>query len=141
MEDEITAQIFEPSNNRPYIYIEFFRNGEAWSKGNKTIHNQFLFGIEKAKIVIECWDLIEEYVNTDGTLPTAGDVKYFSISGTNWGGYIRVVKVPKILRDGQFIEKHYLDFIYGKSSWGFGLTKAKAILQFREKIQELADRE
>ena len=141
MEDKITAQIFEPTNDRPYVHIEFFRNGEAWSKGNRSIHDQFVFGREKAKIVIECWDLIDECVNTDGTMPAAGDVRYFSISGTNLGGHIRVVKEPKILRDSQIIEKHYLDFIYGKYPWGFGLTKAKALLQFKEKIQELADRE
>lgn len=141
MEDKITAKIFEPTNERRYVYIEFFRNGEAWSKGNKLMHDHFIFGREKAKMVIECWDLIEEYVNTDGSMPVAGDPNNFRIYPSNWGGYFKVIKEPEFDRNGQIIDKNYLHFKHGDYSWGFGLTKAKAVLQFKEMLQELADRE
>ena len=139
MSHVITALLKSPSNECPYLTVEFLRNNLPWGEDIEVGTKHFAFGRDKAKIVLECWDLILEYANSNGSTPAIGDQQYFNISGTIWGGDVTVVKKPQFTRDGYVIEKHYLYFTYGKLDWGFGLTKAKALTGFKEEIRYVAD--
>jgi len=139
MSQVITALLKSPSNECPYLTVEFLRNNLPWGEDIEVGTKHFAFGRDKAKIVLECWDLILEYVNSNGSTPAIGDQQYFNISGTIWGGAVTVVKKPQFTRDGYVIEKNYLYFTYGKLDWGFGLTKAKALTGFKEEIRYVAD--
>lgn len=136
----ISAKLFPPGNERRYLTIEFFRNNLAWGEDLELGNKHFAFGREKAKIIIECWGLIEEYVNTNGSTPATGEVLNYHMSGTTWGGDVTVIKEPEFKRGPHLIEKHFLKFTYGKLEWGFGLTKAKALIGYKEMIQIVADR-
>ncbi len=39
---------------------------------------------------------------------------------------------------GILVEKHFLQFRFGEEIWGFGLSKAQAILSFRQAIEFVA---
>lgn len=139
MSQVITALLKSPSNECPYLTVEFFRNNLPWGEDIEVGTKHFAFGREKAKIVLECWDLIQEYANSDGSIPPIHEIKYFNIPGTIWGGDVNIVKEPEFERGEYVIEKNYLKFTYGKSTWGFGLTKAKALIGFKEEIRYVAD--
>ena len=139
MSYEIRVLLKPPTSDFKYLTIEFERNKMPWGIDLEVGNPHFSFGRDKAKIVLEFWDLIEEYVKSNGSMPEIFNSQCRIIDGTNWGGYVTVVKEPEFYRDQYLIEKHYLKFSYNETTWGFGLTKAKAVVLFKEQIQFVAD--
>jgi len=138
MTTAITAVIHEPNREWPHRMIEFLRNNEPWGEDIKVGPKNFSFGREKAKIILASWSLIEEYVSSNGMDPKVGDIHKITVPESNIGN-VTVVKHPEFTRGDKLIRRNYLEFSSGRLKWNFGLSKAEAILMFKEKIQYVAN--
>jgi hypothetical protein len=137
MTTTITAVIHEPNREWPHLMVEILRNDEPWGEDIEVGQKHFSFGREKAKLVLASWSLIEEYVSSNGTDPKADVLNKVYVTDSFFG-YAAVVKRPEFTRGDKVIRKNYLEFSFGRNKWNFGLSKAEAILIFKEKIEYIA---
>jgi hypothetical protein len=138
MSAAIRAEIQDPTPKWPHLMVEILRNDEPWGEDIEVGQKHFSFGREKAKLVLASWSLIEEYVSSNGTDPKV-DVMNKVYVHDSFFGYAAVVKRPEFVRDEKVIRKNYLEFSFGRNKWNFGLSKAEALLLFKEKIEYVAD--
>jgi hypothetical protein len=101
---------------------EYFANDENFS-----------FGVKEAKMIITCIEIIETFFRSNGKSPDANK----PTSRKNEGYNLNCVctKQNAFIRGGKVIEQPYLKLTEGETSFGFGLTKAKAILTLMEEIE------
>jgi hypothetical protein len=120
----------------PYIEIRrdggpFFTLGGAKQK--------FQFGRYKALMFLTCREPIEQFANTDGRKPESN----VEICMNN-GPYIRICTCTKYdmfqTSSGMIVRKPYLRIESEGISIGFGVEKAKSIIQVWREIEAFAAR-
>ena len=127
-----------PGEQNAVLTMELLRNGEAWGEDLPFGNPHFRFGKTKAQLVLASWDLIEEYVESIGVKPALFEVHERFVPETNFVT-AKVVKQGEFTnRAGILVEKHYLQLSYGDKVWGFGLSKAQALLSYLKEIEFLA---
>jgi hypothetical protein len=138
MAASVSYKFHSPGVQNAVLTIEFYRNGEAWGDELPFGNPHFRFGKVKAQVILGVWDVIEDYVTSVGLQPQLFAVKERFVPDTAF-------VMAKVHREGEFvnragilIEKHYLQFAYGHQTWGFGLTKAQALLGYRAQLEFLA---
>jgi hypothetical protein len=138
MAPSVSYKFHSPGAQNAVLTVEFLRNDEAWGDELPFGNPHFRFGKVKAQVILAAWDIIEEYVGAVGLKPALFQVQDRYVSETSFV----TVKVARqgefVNRAGILIEKHYLQFAYGHQTWGFGLTKAQALLSYRDQIEFLA---
>ena len=134
----VTIMMHAPGAQNEVLTVEFLRNGEAWGEDIHVGNPHFRFGKVKAQVILAAWDIIEEYVGAVGLKPALFQVQDRYVPETSFV----TVKVSRqgefVNRAGILVEKHFLQFCYGEKVWGFGLSKAQAILSFRQEIEFVA---
>lgn len=139
MAAEVTIKMHAPGAQNAVLTVEFLRNGEPWGEDIHVGNPHFRFGKAKAQVILAAWDIIEEYVGAVGLKPPLFQVQDRYVPETSFV----TVKVSRqgefVNRAGFLVEKHYLQFRFGEDVWGFGLTKAQAILSFRAQIEFVAN--
>jgi len=134
----VTIKWHSPGEQNAVLTIELLRNGEAWGEDLPFGNPHFRFGKVKAQVVLASWDVIEEYVGSIGTKPALFEVQERYVPETSFVT-AKVVKQGEFTnRAGILVEKHYLQLNYGDKVWGFGLSKAQALLSYRGQIIFLA---
>ena len=138
MAAKVTIMMHAPGAQNTVLTVEFLRNDEAWGEDMHVGNPHFRFGKVKAQVILAAWDIIEEYVGAVGLKPALFQVQDRYVPETSFV----TVKVSRqgefVNRAGILVEKHYLKFSYGDQVWGFGLSKAQAILSFRQEIEFVA---
>lgn len=134
----VTIKMHAPGDQNEVLTVEFLRNGEAWGEDIHAGNPHFRFGKVKAQVILAAWDIIEEYVGAVGLKPALFQVQDRYVPETSFV----TVKVSRqaefVNRAGILVEKHYLQFSYGDKVWGFGLSKAQAVLFQRPAIEFVA---
>ena len=134
----VTIKWHSPGEQNAVLTMELLRNGEAWGEDLPFGNPHFRFGKVKAQVILASWDVIEEYVATIGVKPALFEVQERFVPDTNFVT-AKVVKQGEFInRAGILVEKHYLQLNYGEKVWGFGLSKAQALLSYRAQIEFLA---
>jgi len=134
----VTIKWHSPGEQNAVLTLELERNGEAWGEDLPSGNPHFRFGKVKAQVVLASWDIIEEYVATIGVKPALFQVQERFVPDTSFVTAKVVKKGEFINRAGILVEKHYLQLNYGEKVWGFGLSKAQALLSYRAQIDFLA---
>lgn len=133
----VTIKWHSPGEQNAVLTIELLRNGEAWGEDLPFGNPHFRFGKVKAQVVLASWDVIEEYVGSIGAKPALFEVHERYVPETSFVT-AKVVKQGEFTnRAGILVEKHYLQLNYGDKVWGFGLSKAQALLSYRAQIDFL----
>jgi hypothetical protein len=120
MSQVITALIKSPSNECPYLTVEFLRNNLPWGEDIEVGTKHFAFGREKAKIVLECWDLIQEYADSNGSIPPIHETKYFNIPKWASDAFITTCPYCDIQQAIKWIDddgNELCDFKGGEQAW------------------------
>lgn len=134
----VTIKWHSPGEQNAVLTMELLRNDEAWGEDLPFGNPHFRFGKVKAQLVLASWDLIEEYVGSIGAKPPLFLVQDRYVPETSFVT-AKVVKQGEFInRAGILVEKHYLQLNYGEKVWGFGLSKAQALLSYRAQIEFLA---
>ena len=134
----VTIKWHSPGTQNAVLTLELERNGEAWGEDLPFGNPHFRFGKVKAQLVLASWDIIEEYVATIGAKPALFEVQERYVPETSFVT-AKVVKQGEFTnRAGVLVEKHYLQLNYGDKVWGFGLSKAQALLSCRAQIEFLS---
>jgi hypothetical protein len=127
-----------PGEQNAVLTMELLRNGEAWGEDLPFGNPYFRFGKTKAQLILASWDVIEEYVGSVGAKPPLFQAQERYVPDTSFVT-AKVVKQGEFInRAGVLVEKHYLQLSYDEKVWGFGLSKAQALLSFRDQIEFLA---
>jgi len=135
----ITHKLHAPGSDNVALTVEFLRNGEAWNDELPFGNPRFRFGKAKAQVILAVWDIIVEYVGTIGTKPALFETQERYVSNSSFVNVTVVKQGEFINKAGILVEKHYLQFSYGNQYWGFGLTKAQAVLQFQDIIKFVSE--
>jgi hypothetical protein len=134
----VSIKMHAPGAQNAVLTVEFLRNNEPWGDELPFGNPHFRFGKAKAQVILAAWDIIEEYVGTVGLKPALFQVKDRYVPETSFV----TVKVSRqgefVNRAGILVEKHFLQFSYGDQVWGFGLSKAQAVLLQRPAIEFVA---
>lgn len=134
----VTIKWHSPGEQNAVLTMELLRNDEAWGEDLPFGNPHFRFGKVKAQVILASWDVIEEYVATIGVKPALFEVQERFVPDTNFVT-AKVVKQGEFTnRAGILVEKHYLQLNYGDKVWGFGLSKAQALLSYRAQIEFLS---
>jgi hypothetical protein len=127
-----------PGEQNAVLTMELLRNGEAWGEDLPFGNPHFRFGKTKAQLILATWDVIGEYVGSVGAKPPLFQAQERYVPDTSFVT-AKVVKQGEFInRAGILVEKHYLQLNYGEKVWGFGLSKAQALLSYRKEIEFLA---
>jgi hypothetical protein len=139
MAAEVTIKMHAPGAQNAVLTMEFLRNGEAWGEDLKFGNAHFRFGKAKAQVILAAWDVIEEYVGAVGLKPALFEVQERYVPYTSFVT-VKVSRQPDFEnRAGILVEKHYLQFSFGDQVWGFGLSKAQAVMLQRLAIEFVAN--
>ena len=115
-------------------YIEILRN-ELPFFDDISFKKEFKFGLNKAKMIITCIDIIYLFSITDGQKPEAGVTYCINNGILNIDCYYK--KQDEFTTSfGKRVEKPYLVLESESTSKGFGLQKAEALLLLKEGIKE-----
>lgn len=134
----VTIVMHAPGAQNAVLTVEFLRNGEAWGEDMHVGNPHFRFGKAKAQVILAAWDIIKEYVGAVGLKPALLEVQERYVPESTFVT-VKVSRQPDFENHaGILVEKHYLQFSYGDQVWGFGLSKAQAILSFRQEIEFVA---
>ena len=138
MTSMIKLKWHSPGEQNAVLTMELLRNGEAWGEDLPFGNPYFRFGKTKAQLILASWDVIEEYVGSVGAKPPLFQAQERYVPDTSFVT-AKVVKQGEFInRAGVLVEKHYLQLSYDEKVWGFGLSKAQALLSFRDQIEFLA---
>ena len=112
--------------------LEILINNQQF--GEYSYHDDnFIFGLKEAKMMVTCIDVIETFFHSNGKDPEAN--KPLSKKSIGYNLDCVCVKQNAFELGGKIIEKPYLKLTEGETIFGFGLTKAKAILTLMEEIE------
>jgi hypothetical protein len=127
--------------------MENFRVKEGTSKDNPVLEilinsqpfgeyfyneENFIFGVKEAKMILTCIDAVETFFLSNGKKPEAN--KPLSRRSEGFNMDCACIKQNAFERGGKIVAQPYLKFEKDEMSFGFGLTKAKAILTVVEEI-------
>lgn len=138
MAAKVSIKMHAPGAQNAVLTVEFLRNNEAWGEELPFGNPHFRFGKAKAQVILAAWDIIEEYVGAVGTKPPLFEVQERYVPDSAFVT-VKVARLGEFTnRAGILVEKHYLQFSYGEQVWGFGLSKAQAVLSYRAQLEFVA---
>ena len=98
MSATITHKLHSPGKENVALTLELYRNGEPWGDEIPVGNPHFRFGKVKAQIILASWDIIEEYIATNGTKPALFEIQERYVSNTP---FVNV----KVVKQGEFINR------------------------------------
>ena len=117
--------------------IEILVDGDIWGSVYGYDEN-FRFGLIKAKMIIAGMNKIEEFYNSNGKSPPL--LEEIGIEDNKYSVLCRCVVHDEFPVKGKIIEKPYLKLIGKYDNIGFGLEKARALLDLEEEIKQFIDK-
>jgi hypothetical protein len=135
---KVSIKMHAPGAQNAVLTVEFLRNNEAWGDELPFAKPQFRFGKAKAQVILAAWDIIEEYVASVGAKPALFEVQERYVPETSFVTVKVVHQAEFVNRAEVLINKDFLQFNYGEEIWGFGLSKAQAVVCQRAAIEFVA---
>ena len=114
--------------------LEILVDGKPW--GDVYHYDEhFRFGLHKAKLIFSFFDKIEEFVKLNGKRPHFDDPQNGESSGC------RCTYFPQFPRSNKRqIDQPYLKLECNQLTIGFGLAKAQALIEVRDRIEDFIKR-
>lgn len=110
--------------------LEILVDGKPW--GDVYHYDEhFRFGLHKAKLILCFFDIIEEFVNSNGKRP------HFEDHQNEESSACRCTYSSEFTRSNKReIKQPYLKLKCNESAISFGLAKAQALIDIRDRIED-----
>lgn len=116
--------------------IEILNDGELFGADLPTMEH-YSFGVRKARMIVAFMDDIARFASSGGGKPSIREEIERRVPGV---GPCTCVNETEFEVKGDTIDRPYLDLSAGRTSIGFGVTKAEALLDVEEDLERFVER-